>query len=194
MYRAHRAISLLSCYMLQAKTTYVPLVNAVRRKLCIAINQMNTKPFADVTLLLARVLVSLLMLHHGIEKLSDVDGFTSFIVDNYFSYLPFDHSYWTRLAAYTQIFGSFFLIIGIFTRASLLGLSSTMLFALVFHFSDTGLQGAPLGIVDAHNYEFEASSLYLLLYALMLVFGSGGYSLIAAVRSKISDSILRWIV
>ena len=155
---------------------------------------MTTKPFADILLLVARFLVSLLMLHHGFEKLADIDGFTSFIVDNYFSYLPFDHSYWTFLAAYTQIIGSFLLAIGIFTRISLVGLCSTMLFALIFHFSDTGLQGAPLGIVDNHNYEFETSLLYLLLYALLLTFGAGKISLAGVLQGKLPNSIERWLV
>ena len=113
---------------------------------------MISNSFANIIFLLARLLVALLMLHHGLEKLADVDGFTTFIIDKYFSYLPFTHSYWTYLAAYTQIIGSFFLAIGALTRLSLLGLSSTMLFALLFHFSDTGLQGLPFGIVEAHNY------------------------------------------
>ena len=96
--------------------------------------------FTNIIFLAARLLVSLLMLHHGLEKLADIDGFTTYIVDKYFSYLPFTHSYWTYLAAYTQIIGSFFIAIGTFTRLSLLGLSSTMLFALLFHLNDTGLQ------------------------------------------------------
>ena len=41
---------------------------------------MTTKPFADIVLLVARFLVAFLMLHHGFEKLADIDGFTSFIV------------------------------------------------------------------------------------------------------------------
>ena len=154
---------------------------------------MTTKPFVDIVLLLSRSLVSLLMLHHGIEKLSDIDGFTSFIVDNYFSYLPFEHSYWTCIAAYTQIIGSFLLVIGLFTRLSLAGLCSTMLFALIFHFSDTGLQGAPFGIVSNHNYEFEASLLYLIIYALLLVYGPGKLSLIVVMQGKLSNAILRWL-
>ncbi|MAK15357.1 MAG: DoxX subfamily protein [Cyanobium sp. MED195] len=154
---------------------------------------MTIKLFVDIVLLLSRSLASLLMLHHGIEKLSDIDGFTSFIVDNYFSYLPFEHSYWTYLAAYTQIIGSFLLVIGIFTRLSLVGLCSTMLFALIFHFSDTGLQGAPFGIVSTHNYEFEASLLYLILYALLLINGPGKLSLIVVMQGKISNATLRWL-
>ena len=154
---------------------------------------MTTKPFADIVLLISRLLVSLLMLHHGVEKLADIDGFTSFIVDKYFSYLPFKHSYWTYLAAYTQIIGSFLLAIGIFTRFSLVGLCSTMLFALTFHFSDTGLQGAPLGIVDNHNYEFETSLLYLLLYVALLTFGSGKFSVIGVLQRKLPDILLRWL-
>ena len=155
---------------------------------------MASSPFADIIFLVARLLVSLLMLHHGLEKLADIDGFTTYIVDKYFSYLPFSHSYWTYLAAYTQIIGSFFLAIGSFTRLSLLGLSSTMLFALLFHFNDTGLQGLPFGIVEAHNYEYEASLLYLLVYLILLASGPGKYSLINMIRNKISDPILRWIL
>ena len=155
---------------------------------------MISNSFTYSIFLLARFLVAMLMLHHGLEKLADVDGFTTFIIDKYFSYLPFTHSYWTYLAAYTQIIGSFFLAIGAFTRLSLLGLSSTMLFALLFHFSDTGLQGLPFGIVEAHNYEYEASLLYLLVYLILLAIGPGKYSLINIVRDKISDPIFRWIV
>ena len=154
---------------------------------------MASNPFADIIFLVARLLVSLLMLHHGLEKLADIDEFTTYIVDKYFSYLPFSHLYWTYLAAYTQIIGSFFLAIGSFTRLSLLGLSSTMLLALLFHFSDTGLQGLPFGIVEAHNYEYEASLLYLLVYLILLASGPGKYSLINMVRNKISDPIFRWI-
>ena len=134
------------------------------------------------------------MIHHGFEKLQDPAGFTSFIVDQYFSFLPFDHILWTYLAAYTQIIGSFFIAIGTFTRLSLLGLSSTMLFALLFHLSDTGLQGLPFGIVEAHNYEYEASLLYLLVYLILLAAGPGKYSLINMARNKISDRIFRWVV
>ena len=155
---------------------------------------MASNSFVNVIFLLARLLVALLMLHHGLEKLADIDGFTTFIIDKYFSYLPFIHSYWTYLAAYTQIIGSIFLAIGAFTRLSLLGLSSTMLFALLFHFSDTGLQGLPFGIVEAHNYEYEASLLYLLVYLILLAAGPGKYSLINIVRDRISDPIFRWVV
>ena len=154
---------------------------------------MISSPFTDIIFLVARLLVSLLMLHHGLEKLADIDGFTTYIVDKYFSYLPFYHSYWAYLAAYTQIIGSFLLAIGIFTRLSLAGLCSTMLFALIFHFSDTGLQGAPFGIVSNHNYEFEASLLYLIIYALLLVYGPGKLSLIVVMQGKLSNAILRWL-
>ena len=155
---------------------------------------MFSNSFANIIFLLARLLVALLMLHHGLEKLADVDGFTTFIIDKYFFYLPFSHSYWTYLAAYTQIIGSFFLVIGAFTRLSLLGLSSTMLFALLFHFSDTGLQGLPFGIVESHNYEYEASLLYLLVYLILLAAGPGKYSLINIVRDRVSDPIFKWVV
>ena len=46
---------------------------------------------SDLCLLILRVSAGFLMIHHGFEKLQDPVGFTSFIVDQYFSFLPFDH-------------------------------------------------------------------------------------------------------
>ena len=109
------------------------------------------------------------MIHHGLEKLSDPQGFTTFIIDKYFDYLPLNHLYWTYLAAYTQLIASGLVIFGFFFRPALISLSITMVFALVFHFLDSGLQGAPFAIVEAHNYEYETSSLYLIAYLTLTI-------------------------
>lgn len=148
--------------------------------------------FRSLTLLFVRIAVSFLMFHHGLEKLADVDGFTQFVVDKYFNILPFDHHIWTYIAAYSQLICSIFLVIGLLYRLSLLMLSSTMIFALYFHLIDTGLQAAPLGIVTAHNYEFEPSMLYLTLYIALFVFGSGKFSLSTLFANKITKKIPFW--
>ena len=143
-------------------------------------------------LLLLRIFASALMIHHGIEKLSDVQGFTTYIVDQYFGFLPFNHALWTAGAAYTQIIGSIFLLAGIATRASALGLASTMVFALAFHGLDTGLQGAPLGIVEAHNYEYETSALYLAIFAVLTLWGSGSFSISSLFKSFLPEKMQPW--
>ena len=143
-------------------------------------------------LLVLRLFASTLMIHHGIEKLSDVEGFTTYIVDQYFAFLPLNHALWTTAAAYTQIIGSICLLAGLVTRASAIGLASTMVFALAFHGLDTGLQGAPLGIVDAHNYEYETSALYLAIFAVLTIWGSGSFSISALFKSILPEKIQPW--
>ena len=146
----------------------------------------------DSCLLVLRVSTGFLMIHHGLEKLADIDGFTTFIVDQYFAFLPFDHSLWTILAAYTQIIGSILIVLGILVRPALVGLAFTMLFALVFHGLDTGLQGAPLAIVEAHNYEFETSALYFVIFAVMGILGSGKFALSSFFKNYLPDWAKVW--
>ena len=148
---------------------------------------------SDFCLLILRVSAGFLMIHHGFEKLQDPAGFTSFIVDQYFSFLPFDHILWTYLAAYTQIIGSVVIVLGIATRPAVIGLLSTMLFAMTFHLLDTGLQGAPFAIVDAHNYEFEASALYLFIFLVLAISGPGSLSLSSVYRERFPRVLKAWV-
>ena len=146
----------------------------------------------SLILLILRLIASALMVHHGIEKISDVQGFTTYIVDQYFAFLPLNHALWTTAAAYTQIIGSLFLLLGIATRFSAIGLASTMVFALVFHGLDTGLQGAPFGIVEAHNYEYETSALYLAIFAALAVWGSGLFSISTLFKASLPEKLRPW--
>lgn len=148
--------------------------------------------FLDSCLLALRISLGFLMIHHGFEKLADVEGFTTFIVDQYFPFLPFDHSLWTLLAAYTQIIGSVLIVLGILTRPALTGLAFTMLFALVFHGLDTGLQGAPLAVVEAHNYEFETSALYFVNFVVLGILGSGNFALSSVFKNNLPVWAKAW--
>ena len=157
-------------------------------------SEKTTNSFSsDLCLLILRVSAGFLMIHHGFEKLQDPVGFTSFIVDQYFSFLPFDHILWTYLAAYTQIIGSVAIVLGIATRPAVIGLLSTMLFAMTFHLLDTGLQGAPFAIVDAHNYEFEASALYLFIFLVLVISGPGSFSLSSVYRDRFPQVLKVWV-
>ena len=106
---------------------------------------------------------------------------------------PFDHIFWTYLAAYTQIFGSIAIILGIVTRPAAIGLFSTMLFAMSFHLLDTGLQGAPFAVVEAHNYEFETSCLYLFVFLVLMLAGSGVFSLSKLYLDRLPSSLRAWV-
>ena len=131
----------------------------------------------ELSIFVLRVSFSLMMVHHGLEKLSDPGGFAEFVVGKYFSFLPGDPVIWTYIAAVTQIVCPIGLATGVFARLSALGLLSTMVFALYFHFIDTGLEGFPFAVVENHNYIFELSAIYAAISFYFLCAGPGRLSL-----------------
>ncbi len=135
----------------------------------------------ELAIFVLRVSFSLFMVHHGLEKLQDPEGFSEFVVGKYLSFLPGDPIIWTFAAGITQILCPIGLAIGVFARVSALGLLSTMVFALYFHFSDTGLEGFPLAVVEGHNYAFELSAIYA---AISLYFVFAGPGRLSAFRKK----------
>lgn len=128
---------------------------------------------AELAIFLLRISFSLMMIHHGLEKLYDPQGFADFVVGKYFGFLPGDPVIWTYTAAITQLICPVGLAVGLFARLSALGLFSTMAFAVYFHFADTGLEGFPLAVVENHNYAFELSAIYGVI-ALYFVFAGPG--------------------
>jgi len=67
------------------------------------------------------------------------------------------------------------------------------LFAMTFHFLDTGLQGAPFGVVEAHNYEFETSALYLFIFLVLAIAGAGSLSLSRLYRDRLPEPLRAWV-
>ncbi len=131
---------------------------------------------AELAIFVLRVVVSVMMLHHGLEKFQDPEGFAEFVVGKYFGFLPGNPVLWTYLAAMTQIICPVGLALGVFTRISALGLMSTMLFAVYFHLLDTGLEGFPIAVVENHNYMFELSAIYAVIFGYFLCAGPGRLS------------------
>ncbi len=131
---------------------------------------------ADLAIFVLRVGVSVMMIHHGLEKFQDPQGFSEFVVGKYFGFLPGNPIIWTFAAATTQIVCPIGLATGAFARLSALGLLSTMLFAITFHFMDTGLEGFPLAVVEGHNYTFELSAIYAAIFFYFLAAGPGRLS------------------
>ena len=131
----------------------------------------------EISIFLLRIGFCVLMIHHGLEKLQDPQGFAEFVVGKYFPFLPGDPVIWTFGAAITQLVCPAGLALGIFARLCSLGLFSTMAFAVYFHLLDTGLQGFPLAVVDGHNYAFELSFIYGAISLYFLCAGPGRLSL-----------------
>ncbi len=131
----------------------------------------------ELSIFILRVGFSLFMIHHGLEKLQDPQGFAEFVVGKYFPFLPGDPVIWTFAAGLTQIVCPLGLALGVFTRLCALGLLNTMVFAVYFHFVDTGLEGFPVAVVPDHNYAFELSAIYAAISLYFLCSGPGRLAL-----------------
>lgn len=121
----------------------------------------------------ARVLIGLLMIHNGLDKLADVSGFAEHVVA--VIGLPFP-VFFTYCAAYTEIVGAILLALGLLTRFSALSLVGTMVVAIYFHLKVDGLNVAPL----------ETASLYCLGYLLFAINGGGLFSLDTLINNTLS--------
>jgi len=131
----------------------------------------------DVLTLALRVGTCSLMIHHGFDKIQNVDGFSANVVAKFFGFLPGDPHFWTLSAAATQIAGAGLLSVGILARPVALSMMATMMAAVVFHLLNTGLEGFPLAVIPAHSYNFELAAMYVLVLAYFGVNGAGAYSI-----------------
>lgn len=140
-----------------------------------------SSPFSDpaeLGILALRLATCSLMVHHGLEKLADPEGFSTFVVAKYLSFLPAP-LFLTYCAAATQIICPPILALGLpkgLSRLSALGLCCTMTFAMVFHLNAGGLEGFPLGVVPDHNYQYEAAMMLLASCLYFLLAGPGKIS------------------
>jgi len=134
------------------------------------------EPITDVSITALRVLTCALMIHHGIDKIDNVQGFSTNVVAKFFGFLPGDPSFWTLSAAATQVAGSGLLTIGFLSRPVALSMSMTMITAVVFHLLNTGIEGFPLGVVPQHSYNYELAAMYVAVLTYFSVSGGGKYS------------------
>jgi len=130
----------------------------------------------DLGVLSLRLGVSVLMVHNGLDKLADPEGFSTFVVEKYLSFLP-QPLLWTYAAAGAELVCPVLLALGILARPSAAALFATMSFAILFHLNDTGLEGFPLAVVEKHQYAFETSALYAGIFFYFFLAGPGRLSL-----------------
>lgn len=133
-------------------------------------------PLTDVLITALRIGTCALMIHHGFDKIDNVEGFSKNVVAKFFGFLPGDPAFWTLSAAGTQVAGSVLLAVGVLARPVALSMCATMLTAVIFHLLNTGGEGFPLTVVPQHSYNYELAAMYTAVLAYFSVAGAGAYS------------------
>jgi len=127
----------------------------------------NTKNI-DFALLITRISIALLMLTHGLPKMS---GFAESPV-KFMDVLGLGTTISLGLAVFAEVLCSVFILLGLGTRLAVIPLSITMIIA-AFH----------VHIGDPFAKQ-EMSLHYLLVYVVLFIMGSGRYSLDSLLRKK----------
>lgn len=135
----------------------------------------------DLCVLGLRLGTCSLMIHHGFDKVQNVEGFSVNVVAKFFGFLPGPPQLWTLSAAFTQIIGAVLLSVGVVSRPVAFSMMATMITAVVFHLQNTGGEGFPLAVVSQHSYNFELAAMYVCVLAYFSVAGAGAFSVDQAV-------------
>lgn len=123
---------------------------------------------ANVGLLLLRLAIGTMMIHHGQEKLANPEFFaTNYVVP---LHLPFP-LLMAHLAGFAEIFGSWCVILGVFSPFGALALAGTMTVAAYHHILTSGF----------NIYVLELVVLYLGGSAAILLVGPGRFSFDAGI-------------
>jgi putative oxidoreductase len=129
-----------------------------------------------------RVVAGVVMIHNGLDKLSNVESFAEAYVKVIGLPFPIFFSY---VAGLTELIGAPLLVLGLFTRPAALGLFSTMMVAMYHHIKVAGFSIPYL----------ELSALYAACFFFYAVNGGGLFSvdawiagLLNAVASKQPES------
>ena len=135
---------------------------------------MSINSWSQVSWTILRVVAGLVMIHNGLDKLSNIQSFA----DAYVSVigLPFP-IFFSYCAAYTELIGAPLLALGFLTRPAAAGLLSTMLVAMYHHVLVAGFSIPYL----------ELSMLYAACFQLFLVYGGGHYSVDAVLANQLNS-------
>ena len=129
---------------------------------------------ASLGLLLLRLAIGTMMIHHGQDKLADPATFAA----NYVVplHLPFP-LFLAHVAGYAEVFGSWMLILGVLAPFGALALSGTMAVAAYHHILTSGL----------NLYVLELVVLYLGGSLALLLIGPGRFSFDAGIVKELSS-------
>tara|TARA_Y100001968_G_C18992046_1_gene541851 strand:+ start:64 stop:618 length:555 start_codon:yes stop_codon:yes gene_type:complete len=119
--------------------------------------------FNDLAILLLRVFTGALLIHHGFEKLNDINNFADAFVRPLHLPFPVTLSY---IAAASEIVGSWSLIIGIGTRFGAIAILGTMSVAIYHALVTSGF----------NIYLLELLALYFVSSISIILLGPGNFS------------------
>ena len=131
---------------------------------------------ASFGLLLLRLTIGTLMIHHGQEKLADPQQFANTYVASL--HLPFP-LFFAYAAGFSELIGSWLVILGLFTPLGALALSGTMTVAAYQHISTAGF----------NIYVLELVLLYLGGSLALLFNGPGRFSFDAGIIPVLLDDL-----
>lgn len=124
-----------------------------------------------------RVVVGVMMIHNGLDKLSDIESFATAYVEVIGLPFPIFFSY---VAAYTELIGAPLVALGFLTRPAALGLVGTMAVAMYHHILVAGFSIPYL----------ELSAIYASCFLFFLVNGAGLFSVDTFISSWLSSQTL----
>ncbi len=123
-----------------------------------------------------RVVVGTVMMHNGLDKLSDIEGFSQAYVELIGLPFPIFFSY---VAAFTELLGAPLVAIGCLTRPAALGLLSTMAVAMYHHI-----------LVAGFNIPYlELSAVYASCFLFLTINGGGPFSIDALVGQWLTNKL-----
>ena len=131
----------------------------------VVIRAILTRPIAgDFGLLLLRVFTGALLIHHGYEKLANIENFADAFVRPLHLPFPILLSY---VAAFSEVIGSWLLITGLLTRMGALAVAGTISVAIYHAIVTAGF----------NIYLLELLGLYFAAAVAVLACGPGVFSI-----------------
>ncbi|MGB1416796.1 MAG: DoxX family protein [Synechococcus sp.] len=141
------------------------------------------RPFVgDLGLLVLRVFTGVLLIHHGYEKLANIENFAEAFVRPLHLPFPIVLSY---VAAFSEVIGSWLLITGLLTRVGAMAIAGTISVAIYHAIVTAGF----------NIYLLELLGLYFAAATAVLAMGPGLFSIDELIcrwtdRARLSDSLM----
>ena len=134
---------------------------------------LSANTWAQLSWTVLRVIAGIVMIHNGLDKLSNIESFAQAYVSVIGLPFPIFFSY---CAAFAELIGAPLRALGLLTRPAAAALLSTMLVAMYHHIRVAGLSIPYL----------ELSMLYAACFQLFVVNGGGEYSVDAVLANQLN--------